>query len=84
MKVSLWFLVPVISVILSQKAGEYRELARVTLDDLCEEFGKLYKNFGCRSIAPEKWFLGMLLQAFYGVRSEGDPMEPPQTAGGRN
>ena len=52
-----------------------REVANAALDDLCDDFAALYKNFGRPSIAPEKLLRAMLLQAFYGVRSERQLME---------
>src|SRR5215472_6706929 len=52
-----------------------RELANAALGNLSGEFGKLYTDFGRPSIAPEKLLRAMLLQAFYGVRSERHLME---------
>jgi transposase len=52
-----------------------RELANAALADLSGEFGRLYTDFGRPSIAPEKLLRAMLLQAFYGVRSERHLME---------
>src|SRR5215472_10355019 len=52
-----------------------RDLANAALGDLSREFGKLYTDFGRPSIAPEKLLRAMLLQAFYGVRSERHLME---------
>ena len=52
-----------------------RDLANAALGDLSGEFGKLYTDFGRPSIAPEKLLRAMLLQAFYGVRSERHLME---------
>src|SRR6516165_2390251 len=52
-----------------------RDLANAALGDLSAEFGKLYTDFGRPSIAPEKLLRAMLLQAFYGVRSERHLME---------
>ena len=52
-----------------------RDLANGALGDLSGEFGKLYTDFGRPSIAPEKLLRAMLLQAFYGVRSERHLME---------
>ena len=52
-----------------------RDLANAALSDLSGEFGKLYTDFGRPSIAPEKLLRAMLLQAFYGVRSERHLME---------
>jgi transposase len=52
-----------------------RDLVNAALCDLSVEFGKLYTDFGRPSIAPEKLLRAMLLQAFYGVRSERHLME---------
>ena len=52
-----------------------REIANVALSDLSADFDKLYTDFGRPSIAPEKLLRAMLLQAFYGVRSERQLME---------
>ena len=52
-----------------------RELANAALADLSPEFDRLYTQFGRPSIAPEKLLRAMLLQAFYGVRSERHLME---------
>jgi transposase len=52
-----------------------REIANAALGDLTEDFAGLYTNFGRPSIAPEKLLRAMLLQAFYGVRSERQLME---------
>lgn len=52
-----------------------REIANAALGDLSGDFDKLYTNFGRPSIAPEKLLRAMLLQAFYGVRSERLLME---------
>src|SRR3954447_13305953 len=47
-----------------------REIVNAALTDLSRAFTELYKDFGRPSIAPEKLLRGMLLQAFYGIRSE--------------
>ena len=52
-----------------------REIANAALTDLSGDFDKLYTDFGRPSIAPEKLLRAMLLQAFYGVRSERQLME---------
>jgi len=52
-----------------------REIVNAALGDLSGDFGKLYTDFGRPSIAPEKLLRAMLLQAFYGVRSERQLME---------
>jgi transposase len=52
-----------------------REIANAALSDLSRAFTALYTDFGRPSIAPEKLLRAMLLQAFYGVRSERQLME---------
>ncbi len=52
-----------------------REIANAALNELSADFDKLYTDFGRPSIAPEKLLRAMLLQAFYGVRSERQLME---------
>ena len=52
-----------------------REVANAALSDLSGDFAALYTTFGRPSIAPEKLLRAMLLQAFYGVRSERQLME---------
>ena len=52
-----------------------REVADGALSDLSRAFTALYTDFGRPSIAPEKLLRAMLLQAFYGIRSERQLME---------
>lgn len=52
-----------------------REIANAALSDLSRAFATLYTDFGRPSIAPEKLLRAMLLQAFYGLRSERQLME---------
>jgi transposase len=52
-----------------------RQIVNAALGDLSGEFTKLYTDFGRPGIAPEKLLRAMLLQAFYGVRSERQLME---------
>ena len=52
-----------------------REMANAALSDLSGAFDELYTDFGRPSIAPEKLLRAMLLQAFYGIRSERQLME---------
>ena len=52
-----------------------REIANAALRDLSRAFTALYTDFGRPSIAPEKLLRAMLLQAFYGIRSERQLME---------
>jgi transposase len=51
------------------------ELANAALADLTTEFEGLYSGHGRPSIPPEKLLRAMLLQAFYGIRSERQLME---------
>lgn len=52
-----------------------REIANAALKDLSAAFTALYTDFGRPSIAPERLLRAMLLQAFYGIRSERQLME---------
>lgn len=52
-----------------------RGIANAALSDLSPAFSAVYTDFGRPSIAPEKLLRAMLLQAFYGVRSERQLME---------
>ena len=52
-----------------------RGVVNAALERLSPEFAKLYSPFGRASIAPEKLLRALLLQAFYGVRSERQLME---------
>jgi transposase len=52
-----------------------REIVNAALSDLSREFTALYTDFGRPSIAPERLLRAMLLQAFYGIRSERQLME---------
>ncbi len=52
-----------------------REIINAALSDLSTAFAGLYTDFGRPSIAPERLLWAMLLQAFYGIRSERQLME---------
>src|SRR5262245_54394707 len=52
-----------------------RQIANAALNDLTSAFDQIYTDFGRPSIAPEKLLRAMLLQAFYGIRSERQLME---------
>ena len=53
-----------------------REIANAALAELSEDFSALYPpRLGRPSIPPERLLRGMLLQAFYGIRSERQLME---------
>ena len=52
-----------------------RPLVNAALERLSPQFSRLYATGGRSSIAPEKLLRALLLQAFYGVRSERQLME---------
>jgi transposase len=52
-----------------------RELVREVLRDLSRTLGGLYSNEGRPSIPPEQLLSALLLQVFYGIRSERQLME---------
>src|SRR5947209_7659920 len=54
---------------------QVRELVRAVLKDLSPSFGKLYSSAGRPSIPPEQLLSALLLQLFYGIRSERQLME---------
>src|SRR5213078_2782642 len=49
---------------------EIRKLVREVLKELSHSFGKLYSHEGRPSIPPEQLLSALLLQVFYGLRSE--------------
>lgn len=53
-----------------------RELVREVLRELDRDFHKLYSTTGRPSIPPEQLLSALLLQVFYGVRSERQRREP--------
>jgi transposase len=52
-----------------------RKLVRDVLGDLNRTLGRLYSNEGRPSIPPEQLLSALLLQVFYGIRSERQLME---------
>ena len=52
-----------------------RELVREVLKELTHSLGKLYASDGRPSVPPEQLLSALLLQAFYGIRSERQLME---------
>src|SRR6266516_2589974 len=52
-----------------------RELVRDVLGELNRSLGKLYASEGRPSIPPEQLLSALLLQVFYGIRSERQLME---------
>jgi hypothetical protein len=54
---------------------QVRELVRDVLSDLNRSLGRLYAREGRPSIPPEQLLSALLLQVFYGIRSERQLME---------
>ena len=54
---------------------EIRALVRDVLGDLNRSLGRLYASDGRPSIPPEQLLSALLLQVFYGIRSERQLME---------
>ena len=54
---------------------EIRKLVHEVLHELSHSFGKLYSHEGRPSIPPEQLLSALLLQVFYGLRSERQLME---------
>src|SRR5271167_4189231 len=54
----------------SHPLRKIRELVREVLGELNRSFGKLYASEGRPSIPPEQLLSALLLQVFYGIRSE--------------
>jgi transposase len=52
-----------------------RPTANPALRDLTKDFAAPHTDFGRPTLAPEKLLRAMLLQAFYGIRSERQLME---------
>ena len=52
-----------------------RELVRDVLKELTHSLGKLYAGDGRPSVPPEQLLSALLLQVFYGLRSERQLME---------
>ena len=59
----------------SHPLRQVRALVREVLNDLSRSFGKLYAREGRPSIPPEQLLSALLLQVFYGIRSERQLME---------
>ena len=54
---------------------QVRQLVRDVLKELSPSFGRLYSSEGRPSIPPERLLSALLLQVFYGIRSERQLME---------
>ena len=69
------YLSPEARVPASHPLRKIRELVRDVLGELSRSLGRLYANEGRPSIPPEQLLSALLLQVFYGIRSERQLME---------
>ena len=69
------YIAPEARIPTSHPLRKVRELVRQVLVDLNRSFGKLYASEGRPSIPPEQLLSALLLQVFYGIRSERQLME---------
>src|ERR1700693_2192132 len=69
------YLSPEARVPASHPLRKIRELVRDVLSELNRSLSKLYASEGRPSIAPEQLLSALLLQVFYGIRSERQLME---------
>lgn len=66
---------PETRVPVSHPLRKVRALVRDVLKELSQSFGRLYAREGRPSIPPEQLLSALLLQVFYGIRSERQLME---------
>jgi transposase len=69
------YILPEARIPTSHPLRNIRELVREVLGELNRSFGKLYASEGRPSIPPEQLLSALLLQVFYGIRSERQLME---------
>jgi transposase len=69
------YIAPEARVPKSHPLRKVRKLVRDVLSDLNRCFGRLYASEGRPSIPPEQLLSALLLQVFYGIRSERQLME---------
>ena len=69
------YLSPEVRVPVSHPLRKIRELVRTVLSELNRSLGELYASEGRPSIPPEQLLSALLLQVFYGIRSERQLME---------
>ena len=69
------YILPEARVPANHPLRKVRALVREVLVDLNRSFGKLYASEGRPSIPPEQLLSALLLQVFYGIRSERQLME---------
>src|SRR6184192_1639379 len=70
-----WYIAPDKRVPANHPLRKVRELVRDVLSDLNRSLGRLYASEGRPSIPPEQLLSALLLQVFYGIRSERQLME---------
>src|SRR6266480_5268440 len=69
------YIAPEARVPASHPLRKIREFVRDVLGELNRSLGKLYASEGRPSIPPEQLLSALLLQVFYGIRSERQLME---------
>ena len=69
------YLSPETRVPASHPLRKMRELVREVLSELSRGLGQLYASEGRPSVPPEQLLSALLLQVFYGIRSERQLME---------
>ncbi len=69
------YIAPEARVPASHPLRKIRELVRDVLVELNRSLGRLYASEGRPSIPPEQLLSALLLQVFYGIRSERQLME---------
>src|ERR1700738_317623 len=69
------YIAPEARVPVTHPLRKIRELVRDVLSELNRSLGKLYASEGRPSIPPEQLLSALLLQVFYGIRSERQLME---------
>ncbi len=70
-----WYISPEARVPDGHPLRRVRQLVRVVLQELSPSFGRLYAREGRPSVPPEQLLSALLLQVFYGIRSERQLME---------
>ena len=69
------YISPEARILANHPLRNIRELVREVLGELNRSFGKLCASEGRPSIPPEQLLSALLLQVFYGIRSERQLME---------
>jgi transposase len=72
------YIAPEARVPANHPSRKIRELVRDVLGELNRSLGTLYASEGRPSIPPEQLLSALLLQVFYGIRSERQPDDSPE------